>query len=355
MNWLVALMLTITQPGTYDGQGATITGLELKGNDITAKNYVMNGGEIYMYGNRLKIDNVKGKAARLVVNKWNLPLGAGTQDVGVYNCDLWLGQGVTTGEHIMLWWNVDRPVIKNSKIKITREAALGTGQSGAGGWWNFACRNGTYDRDTIRIIETSYDYASMRWRGDKSLVDGCHDNVFNRTAIIVEGPGRILWSSSADPGTTPGMGNLVGHWNVTIDSCLISCGDEQYWQGGMGGKDGFVQITNSRLVGKTAIHAIDIHRVRLQGNDIQSNVQGGVAEFWDDDYGRPLPAAGDLVDCNNRVVGTVKVDATIAAHPEWRVTTCGPPPVEPPVVVPPPADTVRVTIDSPLPVKVTVK
>jgi hypothetical protein len=172
-----------------------------------------------------------------------------------------------------------------------------------GGEWHFDDRN-RISRGNKTIIHLNRGAPNMwRWRSDASVDIGCSGNRFDCDTILVTGSSsgnesNLLFSSSADCGQRDYLGQCVGAWNCTMDSCLINASAvtandvHLNWQGGMRGWS----ITNCVFATNGfAILALDIHQSRVSN----CTLVGAPAAGWKDSYGRTIWKAGDMTFTNN--------------------------------------------------------
>lgn len=251
--------------------------------------------------------NSKWTGNSFCLNKWVL---GHSDDVKILNCDFpYLGQGQTSGDHAVLYWDVDGLVEMFNRKLVTVEAGT-TGDAGEGPVWYFDTRNVTSRGNTTSINLKKNCYGVWRLRGDSGTNKGCFNWHMDGDRIICYGQGgRLLASSSASCGSGNYLAQCVGSWDVFMDSCVVdasACVTSQFeFQGGMHSW----HITNSVIaMNGPALYAFDIHGSTTQAptgtgpcNVTNCTLVGVNVVRFTDEYSRPTWEPGAMTFKNNIV------------------------------------------------------
>jgi hypothetical protein len=325
---LPAYAVTLSTPGAKLGEPnglvTVIQGdLNVEGaHGAKIANVHVTGSLSVQHSDDVKLSNVIVDGPAWNVNNWTLSGSA--RDTFVDCTAVKLGKGWTGGQHPICYWNVDGTVEIRNRFEITVESAV----TDCGPAWHFDDRN-RYDQDnSLRIhLKNATCYAIWRWRADISRQVGCFNNRFVRDTVLVDGgAGKLLPSSS---GTCDGsQAGCWGLWNSTFDACVFDASAcigrvDFYFQGGAHG----LTFRNCTIKVPGRIELFDVHGVRFEDCSLGRDL------LVQQEYGRPLPHAGDLILCRTSVTGTTTIGADYQAIPGFIVTTCAPVPAPPPAAI----------------------
>jgi len=323
---LLALMLvagaaeatTITTPGAIL-RNTTVTNLNVWGADgAIIQNVTVTGSLDTRHANNAIFQNVTVLGPRWTVNKGDLTSSTGMIFKGCRAEHL--GEGVTDGDHILLWWDDDKTTVEDCVFRVTHN---NPSTDATHCEYHFSSRNRIERRNQTTYVLNQPDAKLWRWRNSVDKMDhpstvaaGCYNNLFDHCTWSATGPGAATsrWcpsSSSTCDGSVP---SCVGHWNSTMIGCEFHMnGGTMEWQGGFQGWC----IDSTLFDGKVVFY--DVHRdtvrwCRFTGPTI-----------WDDQYGRPIWQAGDMQTCGNTFAAVTKAPK-MAAVAGAIVESCPPPP-----------------------------
>lgn len=329
--------LTLTQPGARLSNTTVQGDLNIEGaHDAKIHDVTVTGLLSVQHSDRVKLERVTVLGPTWNVN--NFTLSGSVSDTFMY-CrapNLRLDSG---GTHPKIYWNCDRTVEVGNQYDITMGPAI----TDCGPAWFFDDRNRYDSLNVTRIhLKNATCYAVWRWRADVSRQIGCYNNRFADCSVIVDGgAGKLLPTSS---GTCDGSNaGCWGLWNskfirCTFDAMAAAGPVDFYFQGGAHGLT-FDHCT-IKVPGK--IEMFDVHGVSFTDCTLGRDL------LVQQEYGRPLPKAGDLVMCRTTVSGATTIGASYQAIPGFVVTACSTAPPSPT-----PADTARFTIKANPPITFT--
>ncbi|HXU06433.1 MAG TPA: hypothetical protein VN903_36000 [Polyangia bacterium] len=305
---------TITTPGTLL-RDTTITGdLNLKGaHGAVISNVTVTGSFACLHSNDVVLQNVTILGQRFCLNKWDLSASHGF--IGRHIVAEHLGEGVTDGDHILLWFCDDGTILTDCSFKVTHN---NPSTDATHCEYHFSSYNRIERRNRTVYVMNQPDAKTWRWRNtvDKGLPPeaqyGCFNNLFDHCSWTATGPGAATsrWcpsSSSTCDGSVP---SCVGHWNSTMIGCEFHMdGGTMEWQGGFQGW----HIDSTLFDGNVV--AYDVHRDTLRWCKVTGKWS------WTDQYQRPLWKPGDVQLWGNTFAGGVSVAPTLAAVPGAMVTS----------------------------------
>jgi len=319
--WMLLLLLatparadtTITKPDAFLSDTTIAGDLNVWASGAVIKNVVVKGSLDTRQANDAVLVNVTVLGPRWTVNKGNLSSSRG---MSFKRCHAdHLGEGVTSGDHILLWWDDDGTTVEDCSFTVTHN---NPSTDATHCEYHFSSRNRIERRNQTVYVMNAPDVKTNRWRNSVDKMDhpstvaaGCYNNLFDHCTWTATGPGAASsrWcpsSSSTCDGSTP---NCLGHWNSAMLGCEFHmAGGTMEWQGGFQGW----KIDSTLFDGN--VTAFDIARDTLRW----CRVTGKWA--WTDQYQRSLWQPGAVQLWGNTFAGGVSVAPTLAAIAGAMVT-----------------------------------